>query len=199
MHLAQNGPSEEYGICKVGTSAAFLTTYLAIDAFKPELVISAGTAGGFESNGAEIGSIFVSTTTVNHDRRIPLPGFKEFGLDKKATHPMNAIAASLGMQHPSFIPASCIAINVGFFVMCSRLVAYASLWLFPGVTPGACFKRRTTLPVGDGYKPQSTAVATIPNNTNHAHVYKAFSDHSGSILPQHAPSVHRFRVDTSCA
>lgn len=101
VHLAQNGPAEEYGICKVGTTPAFLTTYLAVDAFKPDLVISAGTAGGFKSKGAEIASVFLSTTTLHHDRRIPLPGFKEYGLDKKSTHPMSAIAASLGTLHSS--------------------------------------------------------------------------------------------------
>lgn len=108
VHLAQNGPSTEYGICKVGTTAAFLTTYLSLDVFKPDLVISAGTAGGFKSNGADIASIFVSTTTVNHDRRIPLPGFKEFGLDKKATHPMSKIAASLGMLPRFCVPSPCM-------------------------------------------------------------------------------------------
>jgi 5'-methylthioadenosine nucleosidase len=116
VHLAQNGTAEEYGICKVGTTAALLTTYLAVDVFKPDIVISVGTAGGFKSKGAEIASIFLSTTTLHHDRRIPLPGFKEFGLDKKATHSMSSIAASLGvhqaisslMVHTSFSPEACV-------------------------------------------------------------------------------------------
>jgi 5'-methylthioadenosine nucleosidase len=96
VHLAQNGPSEQYGVCKVGTNAASLTTYLAINAFKPDLVLSAGTAGGFKARGAEIGSVFISNSCLNHDRRIPLPGFKEFGLDKVQTHPMSKVAEELG-------------------------------------------------------------------------------------------------------
>lgn len=59
VHLAQNGRSEEYDICKIGTSAALLTTYLAVDAFKPDLVLSAGTAGGFKRKGAAIASIYI--------------------------------------------------------------------------------------------------------------------------------------------
>ncbi len=57
----------------VGTVPAALTTYLAIQAFRPDVVISTGTAGGFRSRGAQIADVFVSTAMVNHDRRIPLP------------------------------------------------------------------------------------------------------------------------------
>lgn len=57
----------------VGTPAASLTTYLAAQAFQPDLAISLGTAGGFKAKGAAIGSVFIGTATVNHDRRIPLP------------------------------------------------------------------------------------------------------------------------------
>ena len=41
--------------------------------FKPDVVISAGTAGGFGARGAKIADIYLSTATVNHDRRIPIP------------------------------------------------------------------------------------------------------------------------------
>ena len=57
----------------VGTVPAALTAYLAIQAFRPDIVISAGTAGGFRSRGAAIADVFVSTGMVNHDRRIPIP------------------------------------------------------------------------------------------------------------------------------
>jgi hypothetical protein len=35
---------------------------------QPDLVINAGTAGGFGRMGAAIGDVFVSSRTVNHDR-----------------------------------------------------------------------------------------------------------------------------------
>ncbi len=57
----------------VGTVPAALTAYLALQAFDPDLVISTGTAGGFGAQGAAIGDVFLSTATVNHDRRIPIP------------------------------------------------------------------------------------------------------------------------------
>ena len=58
---------------QVGTVPAALTTYLAIQAFQPDIVISTGTAGGFRAKGAAIADVFVSTGMVNHDRRIPIP------------------------------------------------------------------------------------------------------------------------------
>jgi 5'-methylthioadenosine nucleosidase len=61
------------GVDHIGTVPAALTTYLAIQAFRPDVVISAGTCGGFAARGAAIADVFVSTRMVNHDRRIPLP------------------------------------------------------------------------------------------------------------------------------
>lgn len=45
VHLAHNGHCSRFDVDLVGTNAATLTTYLAVQAFKPSLVISAGTAG----------------------------------------------------------------------------------------------------------------------------------------------------------
>ena len=67
------GKDSRFGVDNVGTPAASLTTYLAAQAFQPDLAISLGTAGGFKAKGAAIGSVFIGTATVNHDRRIPLP------------------------------------------------------------------------------------------------------------------------------
>lgn len=36
---------------------------------KPDLVINAGTAGGFKKHDTAIGNVFVSTRVKNHDRR----------------------------------------------------------------------------------------------------------------------------------
>ncbi len=57
----------------VGTVPAAVTAYLAVHEFKPDLVISVGTAGGFKARGAAIGDVFLATAFANHDRRIPIP------------------------------------------------------------------------------------------------------------------------------
>lgn len=103
VNLVHNGKDPKAGVDKVGTNAATLTTYLAIDAFQPDVVISAGTAGGFAARGATIASIFVSTACVNHDRRIPLPGFDEFGLGKADTHNCSKLVEDLGVRPPPWL------------------------------------------------------------------------------------------------
>lgn len=65
----------------MGRSPTALPAYLPatfslpslLQAFRPDIVISTGTAGGFRAKGAQIADVFVSTGMANHDRRIPLP------------------------------------------------------------------------------------------------------------------------------
>lgn len=75
-----NGKCPRFNVDFVGTVPASLATFLAINQIKPELVINAGTAGGFRRKGAAIGDAFISTVIKNHDRRIPIPGFTEYGI-----------------------------------------------------------------------------------------------------------------------
>ncbi len=49
MHVVWNGKDDEYGVDLIGTVPAAISTYLALQTFKPDLLISAGTAGGFKS------------------------------------------------------------------------------------------------------------------------------------------------------
>jgi 5'-methylthioadenosine nucleosidase len=59
---------------------AALATLLAINDFHPDLIISAGTSGGFKRVGAAIGDCFIGTSFVHHDRRIQIPGFDKYGV-----------------------------------------------------------------------------------------------------------------------
>lgn len=65
---------------QVGTVPAALATYLAVESLKPDLLINAGTAGGFESKGMAIGDVLISSTIHNHDRRMLLPIFVDYGV-----------------------------------------------------------------------------------------------------------------------
>ena len=74
MWLSDNaGKCQVHGVDNVGTVPAAVTAYLAVHEFKPDLVISVGTAGGFKAKGAAIGDVFLATAFANHDRRIPIP------------------------------------------------------------------------------------------------------------------------------
>ena len=78
--VAMNGKCPTFGVDNVGTTPASLTTFLAINQVHPDIVINAGTAGGFKRKTATIGDCFLSTTVKFHDRRIPIPGFTEYGI-----------------------------------------------------------------------------------------------------------------------
>lgn len=71
--VAVAGKCQLHGVDNVGTVPAAVTAYLAVHEFKPDLVISVGTAGGFKARGAAIGDVFLATAFANHDRRIPIP------------------------------------------------------------------------------------------------------------------------------
>lgn len=68
----------------VGTVPAALATYLALEKLDGtcDLLINAGTCGGFKRKGAEIGDVFFTTAVANHDRRIPIPDFVPYGIGK---------------------------------------------------------------------------------------------------------------------
>mmetsp|Transcript_5258 Transcript_5258/g.13240 ORF Transcript_5258/g.13240 Transcript_5258/m.13240 type:complete len:287 (-) Transcript_5258:3611-4471(-) len=77
-----NGKDNVYstGVDNVGTVPAALATYLAIAKLQDvDLLINAGTSGGFKRKGAEIGDVFLTTAAAHHDRRIAIPGFTAYG------------------------------------------------------------------------------------------------------------------------
>ncbi|KDD75848.1 hypothetical protein H632_c472p1 [Helicosporidium sp. ATCC 50920] len=96
VHLIQNGTCDKHGVDLVGTVPAALVAYLALQSLRPQVLLSTGTAGGFAGRGAKIGSIFLSSQTVNHDRRIPLPGFSTYGVGALLSLPCPRLAAALG-------------------------------------------------------------------------------------------------------
>lgn len=49
MHVVWNGRCDVHNVDYVGTVPAALSAYLATQHFNPDLIISAGTAGGFKA------------------------------------------------------------------------------------------------------------------------------------------------------
>ena len=68
IHIVLNGKCHKYGVDIVGTVGAGVTTFAAIQALSPDLVINAGTCGGFNAMGGKVGSIYLCTSFLNHDR-----------------------------------------------------------------------------------------------------------------------------------
>lgn len=114
--LAVNGTDPSTGVDAIGSTAAALATHLALadslavhpsaayraaggDAGPVELVLSVGTAGGWQRAGAAIGDVYVAHDRfVCHDRRIPIPGFDQLGLANLAAADLSAHAEPLGCK-----------------------------------------------------------------------------------------------------
>ncbi|MGX5172533.1 phosphorylase family protein [Aliikangiella sp. IMCC44653] len=78
LSLVINGQDKRYAVDNIGCEAAVLATYESIVKLSPEIIISAGTAGGFSAQGAKIGLVYASADKfIFHDRIVPIAGFTE--------------------------------------------------------------------------------------------------------------------------
>lgn len=97
--LAVNGRDPTTGVDCIGSTAAALTTQVALTYGPIDLVVTAGTAGGWHRSNAEIGEVFVAWPHIAcHDRRIDLPGFDQFGRGEIATADLRELADALGCR-----------------------------------------------------------------------------------------------------
>ncbi|KAM0935677.1 putative methylthioadenosine nucleosidase [Dioscorea sansibarensis] len=80
INLVWPGKDAAFGVDSVGTISASLVTYASIQCFKPDLIINAGTAGGFKAKGACISDVYLASDVSFHDRRIPIPIFDLYGI-----------------------------------------------------------------------------------------------------------------------
>jgi len=78
--MITNGEDPINKVQNVGTQPAVLATYLGIEHFHPDLIISIGTAGGIKNKGAQLKQIYISTKNYFYSRRIPSAGSHEYGL-----------------------------------------------------------------------------------------------------------------------
>lgn len=83
--LAVNGKDPKHGVDLIHSQPAVLTANYVAENFSPDLMVSAGTAGGLQKRGAQIGDVYVSRGPVCfHDRRCPIPGFLNYGVGSYA-------------------------------------------------------------------------------------------------------------------
>lgn len=73
FYLLLHGSSPRYPeLSRVGTQAAAIATTLAIECLGAELLVNAGTAGGFASRCSAVGDLYLASRAFYHDRRIPI-------------------------------------------------------------------------------------------------------------------------------
>lgn len=99
IDLLINGLDPRSGTDRIGTDAATLAGFIAIRKFAPDVVINAGTCGGFQSRGGCIGDIYVSEgDCLFHDRHIALPGFELQARGQWPVTPAPHLAAAMGAK-----------------------------------------------------------------------------------------------------
>src|SRR5579883_341732 len=90
IFLIENGRDPVYKVSNIGTEAATLTTYIGIEKFHPDLVISIGTAGGVLPRQVKPGDIYLSKKIYFYNRRIVGKGY-HYGIgDYLSYTPKNA-------------------------------------------------------------------------------------------------------------
>jgi len=96
--LVMNGTDSVHHVQNIGTQAATLSTYLGIAKFHPDLIMSVGTAGGVVENGSHLTEIYFSKKVYFFNRRIPMDGYKEYGLGGYKSVDFTSIGERLGLK-----------------------------------------------------------------------------------------------------
>jgi 5'-methylthioadenosine nucleosidase len=74
------GVDKTFKVDSVGTVGAALACYEVLKTHEPDVVVNCGTAGGFARKGSKIGDVYLIDEVKYHDRRIPIPGYAEYGV-----------------------------------------------------------------------------------------------------------------------
>ncbi|HPI70467.1 MAG TPA: hypothetical protein PLF99_04010 [Tenuifilaceae bacterium] len=99
INLITSGECSRFMVDHIGTQPAVLSTHLAIDTLSPDIIINPGTAGGFIKANASVGDVYLGHPQVcYHDRRINLPGFKEYGIGHYPTYQSDIIAEKMNLK-----------------------------------------------------------------------------------------------------
>ena len=96
--VAVNGTDPRFSVDSIASQPAVTTTLHAVEAVSPQIVVSAGTAGGFTARGGEIASTYVASRCVFHDRRVSIPGFDRYGDGDYPVADLASTAAELGFE-----------------------------------------------------------------------------------------------------
>ncbi len=104
--IVTGGKSSLYGVDNVGTEPAAVGLQAALNLFDADLVINAGTAGGWQSKGAQIADIYLGKSPIRyHDHRIPIPSFVAYGKGSYPCIDTTELANKLGLKQ-GFISTS---------------------------------------------------------------------------------------------
>ena len=93
------GADHRFGVDCIGTQPAAVATQIVLDKLDPDLLINAGTCGGFTQRGGAIGKVYLTGGPFYfHDRRIPLALFEKYADGGWTLCDVDAWAEALGLE-----------------------------------------------------------------------------------------------------
>lgn len=98
LDVVLNG--QKNGSDLIGCEAATMATLCAIQRLNPDIVINSGTCGGFRQHGADIAEVYIGSSVMFHDRRVP--GDDAWATQSLGNYPVwegsQALAEALGFK-----------------------------------------------------------------------------------------------------
>lgn len=99
IHLCTHGVDPEHGVDRIGTETATLVAWLLAERCRPDLLVNAGTCGGFAVRGGEIGRTYLAGEAfLYHDHHVPIPGFDAFGTARIPARRFEPVRALLELE-----------------------------------------------------------------------------------------------------
>lgn len=120
------GADRRFGIDCIGTQPAAVAAQLILDRLRPDLLINAGTAGGFIKRGGRIGKVYLTGGPFCfHDRRIALPPFEPYADGGWQLCDVSTWADALGLEQGSVSTGNSLDMNADDAQRIERVAAIA--------------------------------------------------------------------------
>lgn len=98
--LVVSGKCPAHGVDRIGTQGLNLVAWEAIKTFSPDILINAGTGGGFKRNGSQPGDVYISSESIKYHDRLFFPDmfFLKYGIGSYKCLEVPYLAKRLGLK-----------------------------------------------------------------------------------------------------
>lgn len=97
--MAFNGIDSDHQVDRIGTEAATLTTWMLLQQQRIDLLVNAGTCGGFQAREGHVGKVYMAGDGLYfHDHRVNIDGFREYAEGPIMLSHGSVLAGELGLD-----------------------------------------------------------------------------------------------------
>ena len=126
LYAYVSGKDPRFQVDNIGCEPATLMAHQALKHTQPDLLITAGTAGGFTQHGAAIGTVYLSHAYfVFHDRHVPLGAFEPAAIGAYPSYRSDDLAKALNLPQGNISSGSSLAKNTQDFRIIEQYNAVA--------------------------------------------------------------------------